>query len=171
MSNTRVSKKEEVFLTEQTSKLFDPLDFADTFSTTNHEDSLEEISKRIFTLKSKWIIALFELRNKLVSVFGLKTAIPSDYKEDFVVGGYVGFFKIYAISDEQLILGADDKHLKFRVGIHNTHAVANNIKVTTLVQLNNTFGKIYMAIIAPFHRLIVKRMVGQGYSDAAPSAR
>lgn len=171
MSNTFVSKKEEVFLTEQTSKLFDPLDFADTFSTTNHEDSLEEISKRIFTLKSKWIIALFELRNRLVSVFGLKTSIPADYNENFAIGGYVGFFKIYDLSEVEVILGADDKHLKFRVGIHKTRTATNNIKVTTLVQLNNTFGKIYMKIIAPFHGLIVKKMVGQGYSDKIPSDR
>lgn len=171
MSNTLVSRKEEVFLTEKTRKLFKSLDFADTFSTTNHENDLEEISKRIFTLKSKWIIALFELRNKLVGFFGLKTEMPSDYNEDFAIGGYVGFFKIYDLSEEEVILGADDKHLKFRVGIHKTPAATNNIKVTTLVQLNNTFGKIYMKIIAPFHRLIVKKMVGQGYSDKMPSCR
>lgn len=164
MSNTTVSKKEEVFLTESTRQLFDPLDFADTFSTTNHDDKLEDISKRIFTLKSRWITALFALRNKLVKVFGLKTDLPADYHDNFVVGGYVGFFKIYDISEKEVILGADDKHLKFRVGIHNTTDVTNNIKVTTLVQFNNLFGKIYMKIIAPFHQLVVRKMVGQGYS-------
>ncbi len=45
------------------------IDFADTFSTTNHQDSLAEISRLVFAKVPKWIEYLMRLRNSLVKVF------------------------------------------------------------------------------------------------------
>ena len=61
------------------------------------------------------------------------------------------------------MLGANDKHLNFRVSVYNSNETLFNIKVTTLVEYNNRFGKIYMTIIKPFHHIIVKAMVKQAY--------
>lgn len=106
---------------------------------------------------------LLVIRNFAVKFFGLKTTKPSDYNEEFKLGGYIGFFKIYEITENEIILGANDKHLNFRVSILNDHANEYNIKVTTLVLINNSFGKIYMRLIAPFHRIVVSSMVKKAY--------
>ncbi|WP_430409930.1 DUF2867 domain-containing protein [Kordia sp.] len=160
MSNV---KEEAVFISEKAKQLFPKIDFSDTFSTTNQENSIEEITNQIFNTAPKWVEFLFKMRNSIVKFFGLKTGIPDDYSEDFKVGGYVKFFKIYTITDNEVILGANDSHLNFRAIVHNTNTPMYNIKVTTLVEYNNVKGKIYMAIVKPFHRLVVKRMVEQAF--------
>lgn len=75
------------------------------------------------------------------------------------------FFQIFSIQENEIILGADDKHLNFRVSIYDSDEKQFNIKVTTLVQYNNRFGKIYMAIIKPLHLPIIKSMIKQAYKS------
>lgn len=139
------------------------IDFSDCFATTNHKDNLETISKMVFDNTPKWITALLKFRNNLVKPLGLKYEKPADYNTEFKIGGYVGFFKIYTLQENEVILGADDKHLNFRVSILIDQSAIHNIKVTTLVEYNNKMGKWYMAIVAPFHRIVVKYMVKQAY--------
>ncbi|MFY0608306.1 MAG: DUF2867 domain-containing protein [Cyclobacteriaceae bacterium] len=152
--------------TEGVKNALPKIDFTDTFSTTNHQDDLRSISNLVFGTMPKWVEFLMKLRNAIVSVFGLKTEIPADFHSTFEVGGYVGFFQIFSIEHNEIMLGADDKHLNFRVSIYNSGEDQFNIKVTTLVQFNNLFGRFYMAIVMPFHHLIVKRMVKQAYSPS-----
>lgn len=156
-------KEETVFISKKAEELFPKVDFSDTFSTTNTQDSIQKITNLIFNTTPKWVAFLFRIRNTIVKFFGLKTTLPSDYNEDFKVGGYVKFFKIYDIADNEVILGANDSHLNFRAIIHNSKSPTYNVKVTTLVAYNNKKGKIYMSLIKPFHRLVVKRMVGQAF--------
>ncbi len=91
--------------------------------------------------------------------------MPGNYHEKFEVDGYIGFFKIFSISETEIILGANDKHLDFRAIITKDKALVYNIKVITLVSYNNTFGKIYMTIIKPFHRIVVKSLVKNAYKN------
>lgn len=141
------------------------IDFTDTFSTTNHQDTLETITHLIFGKEPKWVTLLFKIRNAIVKLFGLKTEMPKDGNTQFKVGSYIGFFQIYNIIENEVLLGADDSHLKFRVSILNSQEKDFNIKVTTLVQYNNTFGKIYMTIIKPFHCLVVKSMIKNAHKS------
>jgi hypothetical protein len=141
------------------------INFTDTFSTTNHLDDLNTVSKLVFGTMPKWVEVLMKLRNTIVKIFGLKAEKPEDFHPDFKIGGYVGFFQIFSIQKNEIMLGADDKHLNFRVSIYNSNDNQFNIKVTTLVQYNNRFGRIYMAIVKPFHHLVVKRMVKQAYKS------
>ena len=157
--------EENTRLTDNQKKLLTKIDFIDCFSTTNHIDNIEEITNLIFSSTPKWVNSLFVLRNKIVGLFGLKTDILYEDNENFKVGGYINFFKIYSISDVEVILGLDDSHLNFRALINNNSANTYNIKVITLVEYNNIKGKIYMTIIKPFHRLIVKRMVKNAYRE------
>ena len=131
----------------------------------NNTNNLEEITNLIFNTTPKWVNSLFTLRNRIASLFGLKTEMPNNYNKNFKVGGYIKFFKIYSISDSEIILGADDLHLNFRALIINNKSVSYNIKVITLVEYNNLKGKIYMGVIKPFHRQIVIRMVKNAHEE------
>ena len=143
--------------------LLPKVDFADTFSTTNHIHSMEAIVKKVLNQAPGWVNTLMRLRNRIVKVFGLKTSMPDDYNTEYKVGGYVSFFKIYAIEAQRVILGANDKHLNFRLAIDKTTSPKYNIKVATLVEYNNRFGRVYMAIVKPFHKLVLKSMVRKAY--------
>ena len=141
------------------------IDFKDTFSTSNHINSVGEVAYLVFGKAPVWVEKLMNLRNFIVKFMGLKTTKPEDYNTKFEVGGYIGFFKIYEMSDSEMIMGADDKHLNFRVSIYDSGEKEFNIKVTTLVQYNNKFGRFYMSFVKPFHRMVVKRMVKQAYKN------
>lgn len=157
--------EEAVFLSPNAQQLLPQIDFADTFSTTNHVDDIETITRLVFETTPVWVEALFSIRNKIVQFFGLKTERPADYNENFKVGGYVYFFKIYSLSENEVILGADDKHLNFRAVVSKTKDPRYNIKLSTLVQFNNKMGRVYMKIIKPFHRMVLMHMLKQAYRE------
>ena len=157
--------EEQTVLTENMKQLLEKVDFSDTFSTTNHVNSMEEVSNLIFNTAPRWVNAMFKLRNKIARPFGLKSALPGDYNDEYKVGGYVKFFQIFSIDKKELILGANDSHLNFRAVIVDHKSEMYNIKVTTLVEYNNRKGRIYMGLIKPFHRQIVKRMVKNAFIE------
>jgi len=135
------------------------IDFKNAFAITNHHNNLEEITKMIFDQNPKWLQALFKIRGFIGVYLGLKKHAPSDYQDDFKVGGHVKFFKIYSIDPQEIILGANDNHLNFRVSVYNSGATKNNIQLSTLVKYHNRTGKIYMQLIAPFHRMVIRYML------------
>ncbi|UUC45104.1 DUF2867 domain-containing protein [Flavobacterium cerinum] len=157
--------EEHVDLSEKALKSLVKIDFSDTFSTTNHQDSIAEITRKIFGQSPVWIRTLFTIRNFLVRLIGLKNEKPSDYNVGLAVGQYIGFFKVFSVDKTEILLGADDTHLNFRALIQNTSTANYNIKVTTLVAYNNQKGRYYMRFILPFHRIVVKSMVRQAYQN------
>ena len=71
----------------------------------------------------------------------------------------IGLFKIFESSSNEIVMGEDDKHLNFRVSLlldsSSSHQELKNITITTTVQFNNTFGKLYFLPVKPFHHQIV----------------
>ncbi len=63
---------------------------------------------------------------------------------------------IYSIGKEEIIAGEDNVHLDFRVSVLKED---DEVTISTLVHYNNLFGKVYMTIVMPFHRLVVKAMM------------
>ncbi|WP_421871164.1 DUF2867 domain-containing protein [Pararhizobium sp.] len=104
-----------------------------------------------------WVRALMWLRNVVVSPFGLKGSGAGGKHE------MIGFFPIISQSSEQAVLGFDDTHLDFRivVDVRQAGELAQRVSVTTLVRRKILLGKIYIAVITPFHRLIVKTMLAR----------
>lgn len=159
-------KRDALYLTPNSKQLFKKIDYGDTFSTTNHKNSLEEIVNLIFDNPPPWIIALLLLRNAIVKLVGLKTSFPAAEEKKFEVGNNINFFKIYQIHKDEVVLGAEDSHLNFRAVINKTNAQQHNIKVTTLVEYNNLLGKIYMTLITPGHLLIMRVLVKKAFYQA-----
>ena len=124
----------------------------------------DEVGRAFFMSSPKWIEKLMSLRNKTVSVFGLKTSEKSDYNKEnlniFIaeIGQRVGLFKIIEKTENELILGEDDKHLNFKVSLL-LDDLKENLTIITVVNFNNWFGKLYFFIIKPFHKMIVPIML------------
>ncbi len=138
----------------------DSVDYYDAFKMqlTNKEASLEEVYVGIFSYMPKWMKYLMLIRNSIVKLFGLRTdiALESEENKKLFVGKKSGMFHIYYLSSEEIIAGEDDKHLNFRISVFKEE---DRVVISTIVQYHNTFGKVYMSLISPFHKIIVKRMM------------
>lgn len=134
------------------------VDFSDAYSfqIPDKNLSVEEVYIKIFSTSPLWVVWMLKLRNKLVSIFGLKTEMNPWKDKKLVEGEKAGIFKIYHIFKDEIIAGEDDKHLDFRVSLFLKDQMAY---VTTFVLYNNAFGRLYMGIVKPFHKLIVKSIL------------
>jgi hypothetical protein len=104
----------------------------------------------------RWVETLIALRNILVAPLGLKTSgADNGAPQDMI-----GIFPVVSQTPERLVAGFNDKHLDFRlvVDVAATGA-ARNVTATTLVLTHNWLGRTYLALILPFHRLIVSAML------------
>ena len=106
----------------------------------------------------RWVDALVRLRNVLVTPFGLKTSgegAPAP-------GGLIGLFPVLSETPQRLIAGFDDSHLDFRIVVDVAgNAASRQVTLTTLVKTNNLLGRIYLALITPFHKLVARGMMAR----------
>jgi hypothetical protein len=106
----------------------------------------------------RWIETLMTLRNRLVAPFGLKTPLPTGTGATDTIG----IFPVLSESPNRLVAGFNDKHLDFRVVVDvASSGHGQRVTATTLVLTHNLLGRVYLAIILPFHRLIVRTMLRQ----------
>lgn len=164
------------------SKLPDKSVLNDTKKTFNYIDSFDglyidkdlsitstDIGKAFFTSGPKWVEKLFSLRNRIVSLFGLKIAgSVAEMKKQLETfnckpGEQLGLFKVYAKSEYEVVLGEDDKHLNFRVSLFSDKQLTENsfrrLTITTTVEFNNWFGRLYFLPVRLFHKRIVPTML------------
>ncbi len=120
--------------------------------------SAREACTRMVLHGPRWVDALTRLRNMLVKPFGLKTSGEGAYAP----GGLIGLFPVLSETPEQLIAGFDDSHLDFRLVVDVAgEATLRHVTSTTLVRTNNLLGRTYLALIMPFHKLVVRGMMGR----------
>ena len=108
---------------------------------------------------------IIDTDNSITPLRGLKTSKNVKNKEEIirnlkgVPNEQIGLFKIFESSSNEIVMGEDDKHLNFRVSLlldsSSSHQELKNITITTTVQFNNTFGKLYFLPVKPFHHQIV----------------
>ncbi|WP_315735530.1 DUF2867 domain-containing protein [Bradyrhizobium sp. SZCCHNR1093] len=135
-------------------------EFADAFRITIDEPDIDArtAAERMLGHAPWWMAALLKLRNLLVRPFGLKTsgADPDNPRP------LIGMFPVVDETPARLVLGFDDKHLDFRVLVDvSSHRATSQVTATTLVQTHNVLGRVYLTVIKPFHRLVVKAMLRQ----------
>jgi Protein of unknown function (DUF2867) len=138
----------------------DGADFADAFRVTMDARPMDARAAAICMLgrSPRWVEALLALRNLLVTPFGLK----SSGADDAGPHGMIGMFPVVSEAPGRLVAGFDDHHLDFRVVIDVAAAGdGRQVTATTLVRTHNWLGRSYLAIIVPFHRLVVKALLRQ----------
>jgi Protein of unknown function (DUF2867) len=134
--------------------------FADAFRVEIDDRALDarRAAERMLAQQPRWIESLTRLRNILVTPFGLKTSGASQTAPREMIG----IFPIVSETPGRLIVGLDDKHLDFRLVVDvATSGAARNVTATTLVKTHNQLGRTYLAVILPFHRLIVRTLLRQ----------
>ncbi len=128
---------------------FETIDYCDSYrinKATN--ETAEEIAIKIFK-QSKWEKRLFAIRDAIAGIFGLKTGKETPQTQT------VGFFPIIEQHENEIILGANDKHLNLKVSVFIDRE-KSFIYLTTIVHFNNFFGRLYFLPVKPFHKILVK---------------
>jgi len=100
-----------------------------------------------------WIRLLVQIRNLFASLVGLKKGADRSLAAET----RIGIFPLISQSESTVVLGLDDWHLDFRlvVDVEGDGAGGTRLRSMTLVRRKNLFGKLYIGVITPFHRLIV----------------
>ncbi|MCH5597028.1 DUF2867 domain-containing protein [Niabella ginsengisoli] len=154
-------------LLRSTPNNYDYLDsFESQLADPKQNLNAEDLATAFFLSEPGWVDKLLKFRNKIARQLNLKTPGQIKHKEQYIneitwtPGIMIGLFKIFDITDNEIIMGEDDKHLNFRVSLF----IASNqnqklITISTTVQFNNLLGKLYFLPVQPFHKIIVPIML------------
>jgi hypothetical protein len=142
---------------------YDSVNLADAYSIelpAGASTNPELLARFIFSQQPAWINSLMTLRDAFVAGLGLKTAKQLDSLAVKDKAGRVGIFKIYSTSQTEIVLGEDDKHLDFRLSVlcagQPSLTGTRRLTVSTVVHCHNRLGRLYISLIAPFHRVVVQ---------------
>ena len=124
--------------------LFNPGDFLDCYAV-NSTLELRHAANELMSFPW-WVRGLMILRNALVRPFGLTTETDETVDK-------VGLFPIESESATEIVVGFDDKHLNFRLGIGRD---GEQIYLATWVQPHNVGGRLYLGLVMPFHVIIIR---------------
>lgn len=134
--------------------------FVDAFRIAVEGRTLDarNAAQRMMGRSPRWIELLLSLRHALVAPFELKTSGDGEK----AAGGLIGIFPVLSETPDRLVAGFDDHHLDFRVVVDVVAAgQGQQVTATTLVRTHNFLGRAYLAIILPFHRLVVRALLRQ----------
>jgi hypothetical protein len=156
---------------------FKSMNLADAFSIQLPFDastSPDVLARFIFSVQPSWIGALTNFRDAIVAGFGLKTAKHLAMLSSDPTANRISIFKVFGISESEIVLGENDKHLDFRVSILCTPGspphTGNQLTLSTVVHCHNRLGRAYLSVIAPFHRQVVKASLRSAASVGWPKA-
>jgi len=130
-------------------------------STPRNDVQSWELVAAFFHSAPAWMKLLLNLRNKIVKIFGLKVGFvdENEVSPPFEAGQQFGVFKLYTVNSTEAIMGEDDMHLDFRISFMVDNKNENELVMSTIVNIKNRFGTIYMFFVKPFHRLLVSVMI------------
>ena len=142
---------------------FDAYEVADRHPARSALQSWLDVAART----PAWTRALMFARTKAVRLVSLKDLGQLDNGHPPASGrslrdarSYrVGIFRIGHLSDTEVVMGQDDKHLDVQVSICKQPAApgtAPRVVLSTVVHIHNTLGHADMAVITPIHRVIAR---------------
>lgn len=128
-------------------------DWGDAFDTATDAPTARTALERMMNQGGGWPARLLAVRNMLGRLVGLKAAT-------FSIGGETGFPVVSETPDE-IVLGFNDSHLDFRIVVTVLRGAEPRLRIATLVDRHGLAGRAYIALITPFHRLIVRRLLAR----------
>jgi hypothetical protein len=128
--------------------------------------SVVDIFTAVFAHHPLWMKRVLIMRHRLASLCGLdapsaaQVMNPRFGSRSYAVGETIGTWPIFALTDSELVAGRDNKHLDFRLSVlKETIGGMPTVVISTLCTVHNTFGKLYLFVIVPFHKWGVRRLL------------
>ncbi len=143
-----------------TGELLAGAQFSDAFSVLIEDTALDarRAAEKMLGRSPRWIERLLAVRNFLITPFGLKKPVPGRTGATDTIG----IFPVLSETPGRLVAGLNDRHLDFRVVVDVTASGrGRRVTATTIVLTHNLLGRVYLAVIMPFHRLVVRALLRQ----------
>jgi len=155
---------------------YEGCDLVDAYEVALPQDSTDDVqtlARFLLAQPPLWLRLLMGLRDAIVTPFGIKTSrlLARAPLTDF--SKRIEFFKVYSNSKNEIILGENDKHLDFRLSVLRASTDRSSeprILVTTAVRCHNRLGRSYLALIQPFHRIVVRSYLRRAARTGWPKA-
>lgn len=127
--------------------VFKSMNLADAFAIQLPSDASidpDVLARFIFAVQPWWIGALTNVRDAIVAGFGLKTAKHLATLSSDATAPRISIFRVFGTSDDEVVLGENDKHLDFRVSILCTPGsppgAGGQLTLSTVVHCHNFLG-------------------------------
>ena len=72
-----------------------------------------------------------------------------------------GLFPVFTKTPDLIVMGLNDSHLDFRLLLARHD---ERVTITTLIQRHNALGTAYFAVVRPFHRALIPRLLDSASS-------
>lgn len=142
--------------------------YADCFAQAIGDLPLRSASEVYFNLTASspvWVNMLLKFRDRLVGIFGITPT--NGFSRDrggrlnaLAPGSELDFFRVRQINEVELVLVLNDAHFDVLLSIYLSREVERKrVFITSIVQPHTLLGKVYLEIIKPFHRCVVKSML------------
>lgn len=171
----KISNQLKIQAKPTVSRLLGKINYKDAFFTELEGNDIElaKVAACFFAYMPAPVRFLMKLRDVLVKIIGLKSA-EANTSADFlknaklVQGEKFGLWKVAELvkrgKTNYVIFYAKDKHLDFCVAIQmECNDNLTKIVVSTFVHFNRLLGKVYFAVIKPFHRMIVPSVMKNSF--------
>jgi Protein of unknown function (DUF2867) len=142
--------------------------FSDSYRAhlRNPSKSPVDLFEAVLGHPPRWLQALLIVRNRIAGLAGLDVATDEsirrfDRKSAYGVGDVIGPWPIFALSDTELIAGRDNSHLDFRLSVLKLAQPSPAVAISTICNVHNRFGRVYLFFIVPFHRWGMRRLMRQ----------
>ncbi len=126
-----------------------PEDFVDCYSVK--ADLRPRQAAEIIAEFPGWVRFLVALRGIALAPFGIKARGPKAPDK-------IGEFPVESETDDEVIAGFNDRHLDFRISVS---ARDGEVALATWVHKRNLGGRIYLAVIMPFHIIIARNALAR----------
>lgn len=134
---------------------------------TRQDEGITDIFLAIFAHHPRWMKLLLILRNRVASLAGLDApraseVISTPRADRYAVGQTIGVWPIFALTEDEIIAGRDNRHLDFRVSVLRVDVGGErSVVVSTVCMVHNRAGRLYLACILPFHRRGVRLLMAR----------
>jgi hypothetical protein len=124
-----------------------------------------DAARAFFRSFPPWVMFLLRIRNVIASLFRLKTGDGAAVEDDLARftgerGQSVAGFEVFGSSPAELLMGADDRHLDFRLSFFLERSGDRyTISAATTVRFNGRSGRVYFFFVGPFHRIIMPAII------------
>jgi len=137
--------------------------YRDSFQVSVRHNGLnaKDVYHRIFGYLPKSIQLALKIRNAVVKMFGFSASSTemSLSLNEIDEGRKAGFLNIELVTDAEVVCGAYEHNMDMWLSVLKTSD--HEFAVSTLVNLKTKSGKIYMAMIKPFHKVVAKYCINQ----------
>lgn len=143
-------------------------------SSADHMDALSIESdvellpfiRGMVSFNPSWLRALYRIRAAALRLVGHETGVPQGtaLQISLTPGEQAGFFTVEDASDTHWIASASESHLTARLAVLQSPGRRRRYtyRVVTVVHYHNLLGRVYFAVIQPFHFLVVRAMMRHG---------